>query len=96
MSRRRSGAGARVRPGVLVLVGLAAAAGFLCGVVADRPSPPRMTVVGPAVAAGVDRSVRSRDGAVAAGVRYATLLARLFPLDRATAQRVAADAASGG
>jgi hypothetical protein len=86
----------RLRPGVLVLVGLAAAAGFVCGVLVDRPSPPNMAVVGPAVSAGVDRSAPSREGAVAAGVRYATLLAQLFPADRAAAERAAADAASAG
>ncbi len=77
-----------------MLVAVAAAAGFLTGVVVDRPEPPKMTVAGPGVAVGADRSVRSRDGAVAAAVDYATLLARLFPLGRATAERTAADVAS--
>jgi hypothetical protein len=80
----------------VVLAGLAAAAGFLAGVLADRPSAPGVTVAGPAVTGGADRAVRSRDGAVAAGVEYATLLARLFPADRARAEQAAADAASAG
>jgi len=72
----------------------AAAAGVLTGVVVDRPPSPEVAVVGPAVAAGVDRSARSRDGAVAAAVAYATMLGRLFPLGRAAAEQAAADAAS--
>jgi len=54
-------------------------------------------VAQPAVTPGparVDRTTRSTDGAVAAAVDYATLLARLFPLDRARAREVVADVAS--
>jgi len=96
--RRRGSGGtaARLRPGVVVLVALAAAAGFVTGVLVDRPSGPGVTVAGPAVAGGAGRGVRSRDGAVAAGVEYATLLARLFPADRQEAEQAVADAASAG
>jgi len=84
----------RLRPGVVVLVALAAAAGFVTGVLVDRPSAPGVTGAGPAVAGSAGRGVRSRDGAVAAGVEYATMLARLFPADRTRAEHAVADAAS--
>src|SRR5438046_529610 len=68
-ARRRNGSrlADRVRPGVVVLVGLGAAAGFVCGVVVDRPSPPRLTVVGPAGAEAPAKNLLA-DGAVLAGL----------------------------
>jgi hypothetical protein len=76
---------------------VAGLAGFgLAGLVGGPPAPTAAVVAGPAAAVAVDRASRTPDGAVAAGVEYATLLSRLFPLDQARAHRVAADAASEG
>jgi hypothetical protein len=78
----------------VVVVLLAVAAGFAVGALVTRQAGPTATVAAPAVAGGLDRHAPSRDGALAAGVAYATLLARLFPLDLPRAKQVAADAAS--
>jgi hypothetical protein len=43
---------------------------------------------------GASRTSRTREGAVAAGVEYATLLSRLWPLPPAQARAVVADAAT--
>jgi hypothetical protein len=56
------------------------------------PTAPPPAAPGPAP----DRVVRSQDGAVAAAVQYATLLSRLFPLQRSAAEAVVVSAASDG
>ena len=83
--------------GALALVsvaafGLGVATSGTSGGAAQEGAP--VVVAGQSVVASVGREDRSRDGAVAAAVEYATLLSRLFPLDAARARRLAADAAS--
>jgi hypothetical protein len=81
--------------GLVAGAGLALLAGPTRQGSSDANSAP--AVAPPAVVLGtprVDRTTRSVDGAVAAAVDYATLLARLFPLDRDRARQMAADVAS--
>jgi hypothetical protein len=98
----RLGVRARI-PGRLPVAVLAAAlAGLVAGLVAapkagaERSDLPAVTA--PAPASGVEsrnhKISRTQDGAVASAVEYATLLARMFPLDAAQARSLAAEAAS--
>jgi hypothetical protein len=93
--------GARAGRRVVGVVALVSVAAFGLGVVmagtrgsgAAKQGAP-VVVAGPSVVASAGREDRSRDGALAKAVQYATLLSRLFPMDPARARRLAADAAS--
>lgn len=81
----------------------AACAGVLAVIVAvtvnipaGRTRPARPAVAPTAVRAGAGADAQSQPRALDAGVGYATLMARLFPLDAAAARAVLAGAASDG
>ena len=106
--RRRSGSRLLTPVGIVaVVVMLALLALALALTVGGWDSPPTASVPGPTPRTVValheslptspesaSRAIRSRDGAVQAAAWYATVLARLFPLDLKHARAVMAEAAS--
>lgn len=91
--RRRSATVLIAGMAALVAAALVVSAGAGAHRPVDRVPDAAQTAAAPC-AARVDRTNAREDGAVAAAADYATLLARLLPLDRGQARRVVADVAS--
>jgi hypothetical protein len=79
--------------GIALAVGLL---GLLAGVRLGPGRPASAKLACPTMVGGADRTQLSQQGALAAAVQYATLLSRLFPQNRADAERTVADTASEG